>query len=155
MHLENLKQWETTHFHLYFFKMVEGSLGKILFASWYCGFQTFQKTSVFFGSCFCNTLKTRTSPSGRWARSRADNLFWMIFFMWSGYYAWFYMKKDWSALNDGGVTKNVRIVNQNAPLTNQMKLSGKGAGEIQYRAVFLEASRLLNSSCLASTIISL
>ena len=27
-----------------------------------------------------------------------------------------------------------------------MKLSGKGTGEIQYRAVFLEASRLLNPS---------
>ncbi len=65
---------------LVFFKMVDGSLGKMLFASWECGFQTFQKTSVFFGSYLCSTLKRKKSPPGRRARSKADNPFWMVFF---------------------------------------------------------------------------
>ena len=39
------------------------------------GTPTFQKTSLFFGSYFCSTLKTKTSPPGRRARSKADNRF--------------------------------------------------------------------------------
>ena len=36
-----------------------GSLEKILFASCYCGSQTFQKTSLFFGSYFASLYKPR------------------------------------------------------------------------------------------------
>jgi len=39
-----------------------------------------------------------------------------------------------------GLLQKARIVDQNAPLTNQMKLFGKGAGAIQYRTVFLKLS---------------
>jgi hypothetical protein len=35
------------------------------------------------------------------------------------------MKKYWSAPKELGLLQNMRIVNQNVPLTNQMKLSGK------------------------------
>ena len=58
----------------------------------------------------------------------------------------FYLKKYCNASKELGLLQNVKIVDQNAPLTNRMKLSGKGAGEIQYRVVFLEAFRLLNLS---------
>ena len=44
-----------------------GGLGEYitLFASWYCGSQTFQKTSVFFGSYFTNPLKQKALPARR------------------------------------------------------------------------------------------
>ncbi len=43
------------------------------------------------------------------------------------------MKKYCNAPKELGLLQNVRIVDQNALLTNQMKLSGKGAGEIERR----------------------
>jgi len=46
-----------------------------LFASWYCGFQTLQKTSLFFGSYFSIAPQTKTSLPGRRARSKADKRF--------------------------------------------------------------------------------
>ena len=50
MHLEILIQWETTYFSCCLFKMAGEVLGKMLFASWYCGFPILQKTSVFFAA---------------------------------------------------------------------------------------------------------
>ena len=120
-----------------------------LFASLYCGIRTFQKTSLFFGSYFPIALQTKISLPGGQARSRADNRFWMVIF-------WFDpVNMPGSIWRNIGLLKNERIVDQNVPLTNWMKLSGKGAGnqekmfvtgEIQNRAVFLEVSRFLNPS---------
>ena len=61
--------------------MAWGALGKMLFASWYCGFRTFQKTSVFFGSYFCSTLKkkekpARTAGSKQGGQSVLNGIFW-------------------------------------------------------------------------------
>ena len=108
----------------------------IWFASWYCGFPTL-KTSVFFGSYSCSTFKAKTRPPRRRARSKADNPVWMIFFMWSDYYTWFYLKKYWNAPKDLGWLQNVRIVAQNVPLAKRMKLFGKGAGEIEREDILL------------------
>ncbi|MBW8002997.1 MAG: hypothetical protein FVQ80_13430 [Planctomycetes bacterium] len=48
-------------FIAFVFKMVGGLAEHItLFASWDCGFPTFQKTSLFFGIYFPNTLKKKT-----------------------------------------------------------------------------------------------
>ncbi len=117
-----------------------------IIASRYCGSPTLQKTSVFFGSYFSIALQTKTSLPGRQARSKADNPVLKNPLTWPVEYALFYLKKYCNALEELGLLQNVRIVDQNAPLTNQMKLSGNGAGELQYRAVFLEASRFLNTS---------
>ena len=48
-------------------------------------------------------------------------------------YAWFYLKKYCNAPKELGWLQNAKIVNKNAPLTNQMKLSGKEAGEVKRR----------------------
>jgi hypothetical protein len=58
--------WETTYFLTVIFKMA-GELAEhiILFASWHCGSQTFQKTSMLFGSYFCSTLKQKALPARR------------------------------------------------------------------------------------------
>ena len=63
---------------------------------------------------------------------------WMIFFMWSAYNAWFFPKKYCNAPKELGLLQSVRIVDQNAPLTNRIKLSGKGAGEIKRRCSLRE-----------------
>ena len=111
-----------------FFKMA-GKLAQhiTLFASWYCGSPTFQKTSPFFWKLSCIALQTKTSLPGRQARSIADNRFWMVIFWCDP------VNMPGSIWRNIGLLKNERIVNQNLPLTNWMKLSGKRTGEIERR----------------------
>ncbi len=83
----SMNNWEKQPIFISVFFKMAGALEKMLFAFWYCGLLTLQKTSVFFGSYFSIALQTKISLPGRQARSKADNPVWIIFFIWSGYYA--------------------------------------------------------------------
>ena len=56
------------------------------------------------------------------------------------------LRKYWIAFNSGGVTKNRKNCGSEDVFNKSDETVRKGAGEIQYRAVFLEASRFLNPS---------
>ena len=74
-------------FLLSFSRWRGAAVGKMLFASWYCGSQTFQKTSVFFGKLFYSTLKQKALPARRAGAKQGglyvlNDLFYVIRLIW-------------------------------------------------------------------------